>query len=391
MFLAFGKSKTPKVDDGQEQVQDVTSSSYMIIEDKSYKYVDEKGIFRTGPIDDPQNSGSKDIRINPKTGNPCITPRRGWSCSIDTWNQWIKDNLILFPDDDNTLVSKKTYITSDRMDVMKAYFKIQTRKDTDYIKKLFNLDITPFSNPKPKELLKTFIKNCNDKNMICMDFFAGSGSFADALLEVNAEDGGSRKFLLVQIPQKLDLSSYQSNKEKKITEAAISYLEKNNLEKSISSISIERIRLAGEKIKKETNADIDYGFRVYKIDSSNMKDVYYKPSDIVQMNLMDYLSNIKEDRTPEDLLTQVMLDLGLTLDLKIEEKSILSNKVFYVENNSLVACFDEQVDINIIDEICKCTPMKVVFKDISFKTDKDKINLEERIKKLSPDTEISIL
>ena len=122
-----------------------------------------------------------------------------------------------------------------------------------------------------------------------------------------------------------------------------------------------------------------------------MKDVYYKPGEMGQMNLMEYLSNIKEDRTPEDLLTQVMLDLGLTLDLKIEEKTILSNKVFYVENNSLVACFDEQVDINIIDEICKCNPMKVVFKDISFKTDKDKINLEERIKKLSPDTEISIL
>ena len=122
-----------------------------------------------------------------------------------------------------------------------------------------------------------------------------------------------------------------------------------------------------------------------------MKDVYYKPSEVNQMNLLDYLSNIKEDRTPEDLLIQVMLDLGLTLDLKIEEKTILNNKVYFVEDNSLVACFDDQVDINIVDEICKYNPMKVVFKDISFKTDKDKINLEERIKKLSPETEISIL
>ena len=109
------------------------------------------------------------------------------------------------------------------------------------------------------------------------------------------------------------------------------------------------------------------------------------------MNLLDYMSNIKEDRTSEDLLTQVILDLGLTLDLKIEEKTISNNKVFFVEDNSLVACFDDQVDINIIDEICKCNPMKVVFKDISFKTDKDKINLEEKIKKLSPETEINIL
>ena len=122
-----------------------------------------------------------------------------------------------------------------------------------------------------------------------------------------------------------------------------------------------------------------------------MKDVYYKPSDVSQMNLLDYISNIKEDRTSEDLLTQVMLDLGLTLDLKIEEKKLGNNKVFFVENNSLIACFDDQVDISIVDEICKCNPMKVVFKDTSFKTDKDKINLEEKIKKLSPDTEVSVL
>ena len=103
------------------------------------------------------------------------------------------------------------------------------------------------------------------------------------------------------------------------------------------------------------------------------------------------MSNVKEDRTSEDLLTQVILDLGLTLDLKIEEKNILNNKVYYVADNSLVACFDDNVNIDIVNEICKCKPLKVVFKDSSFKTDKDKINLEERIKKLSPETEINIL
>ena len=357
----------------------------------NYKYVDKKGIFRTGPIDDPQNSGAKDVRINPITGNPCVTPRRGWSCSISTWNQWIKEDLILFPNDDNTLVCKKTYISSDRLDVMKAYFKMQTRKDTDHIKNLFGLEITPFSNPKPKELLKSFIKNCNDKKMLCLDFFAGSGSLGEAVFEVNAEDNGERKFILVQIPQILDLTSAQSNKEKKITEAAIDYLDKNNLNRTISSISIERLRLSSNKIKEDTNSNIDYGFRVYKVDSSNMKDVYYKPNEVTQANLFDYISNVKEDRTAEDLLTQVMLDLGLTLDLKIEEKNILNNNVYFVENNSLIACFDEKIDINIIDEICKYNPLKVVFKDSSFKSDKDKINLEEKIKKLSPDTEVSVL
>ena len=160
---------------------------------------------------------------------------------------------------------------------------------------------------------------------------------------------------------------------------------------NLSDIGQERIRRAGKKIKEETNANIDYGFRVYKVDSSNMKDIYYKPADLTQLNILDMASNIKEDRTSEDILTQVMLDLGLTLDLKIEEKNILNNNVFFVENNALIACFDDNVNIDIIDEICKYNPLKVVFKDVSFKSDKDKINLEERIKKLSPETEISIL
>ena len=122
-----------------------------------------------------------------------------------------------------------------------------------------------------------------------------------------------------------------------------------------------------------------------------MKDVYYKPSDLLQNQLDLFESNIKEDRTSEDLLTQVMLDLGLTLDLKIEEKRILNNNVYYVADNALVACFDDKIDINIIEEICKCHPLKVVFKDSSFDTDKDKINLEEKVNKLSPETGINIL
>lgn len=212
-------------------------------------------------------------------------------------------------------------------------------------------------------------------NSIVLDFFSGSGTTAEAVMQLNAEDGGNRKYVMIQLPEKCDEKSDAFK----------------NGYKTICDVGEERIRRAGKKIKAETNANIDYGFRVYKIDSTNMKDVYYKPSDMSQLNLLDYLSNIKEDRTPEDLLVQVMLDLGLTLDLKVEEKTILNNKVFYVENNSLVACFDDEIDINIIDEICKCEPLKTVFKDVSFKTDKDKINLEEKIKKLSPDTEVSII
>ena len=122
-----------------------------------------------------------------------------------------------------------------------------------------------------------------------------------------------------------------------------------------------------------------------------MKDIYYKPKELNQKQLELFETNIKEDRTSEDLLTQVILDLGLTLNLKVEEKNILDNKVYFVDDNSLVACFDDNLNINIIDEICKYNPQKVIFKDSSFKNDNDKINLEEKIKKISPETEVNIL
>lgn len=242
-----------------------------------------------------------------------------------------------------------------------------SRKGTAEVEEIIGSKI--FSFPKPVELIKLFLKSASNEDSIVLDFFSGSGTTAQAVMELNNEDNGNRRFILVQLPEKIDKKEFET----------------------ICDLGQERIRKAAKKIKDETNADIDYGFRVYKVDSSNMKDVYYKPSELGQTNLFDMMSNIKDDRTSEDLLTQVMLDLGLTLDLKIEEKTILNNKVYYVADNALVACFDDNVDINIIDEICKCKPLKLVFKDMSFKSDKDKINLEERVKKLSPDTEISIL
>ena len=261
--------------------------------------------------------------------------------------------------------------------VIKTHWIRKEYNAIQYGTKIVNdlLEVKCFDFPKSLYLIEDIVKLCTKNNDIVLDFFSGSATTAHAVMQLNAEDGGHRRFLMVQVPEPLDAN----NEGKK---AGFN---------TICDIGEERIRRAAKKIKEETNADIDYGFRVYKVDSSNMKDVFYKPSDIGQMSLLEHMSNIKEDRTPEDLLTQVMLDLGLTLDLKVSEKNVLNNKVFFVEDNSLVACFDDQVDINIIDEICKCNPMRVVFKDVSFKTDKDKINLEERIKKLSPETEISIL
>lgn len=255
--------------------------------------------------------------------------------------------------------------------------EIPTNTDaTNEIKDMFD-GYAVMDYPKPSLLLKYLIRaiTYDKKDAIIMDFFSGSATTAHGVMLQNAEDGGKRKYIMIQIPEKIEENTSAYN-QKLYT---------------ICDIGEERIRRAANKIKENTNADIDYGFRVYKVDSSNMKDVYYEPSKLNQTQLNMFESNIKEDRTSEDLLTQVILDLGLTLDLKIEERDILGNKVYFVATNSLIACFDNQININIIDEICKIQPLKVVFRESSFRNDSDKINVYERIKKLSSETEISVI
>ena len=346
----------------------------------------------SNPDNDPRgNWSSSDLSVGPAiqsniyeittpSGRKVLPPSGySWRLNQDTFNEYVKDNRIWFgPTGDNVprikrfLSEVKQTITP--MTIWKYEDVGHSQSASQNLKKLFDGKAV-FDYPKPVEYIKRMVSLYTNKDSLILDFFSGSATTAHAVMQLNAEDGGNRKYIMVQIPEKC-------------SEKSEAYKEGYS---TICEVAKERIRRAAKKIQEETNANIDYGFRVYKVDSSNMKDIFYKPIELGQMDLMEYLSNIKEERTPEDILTQVMLDLGLTLDLNIEERKILSNKVFYVENNSLIACFDDQVDINIIDEICKCNPMKVVFKDISFKTDKDKINLEERIKKLSPDTEIRIL
>lgn len=161
--------------------------------------------------------------------------------------------------------------------------------------------------------------------------------------------------------------------------------------KNIAEIGKDRIRKAARKIKEETGADIDYGFRAFKVDSSNMKDVYYTPDELGQ-NLLDQLeSNIKEDRTSMDLLIQVMLELGLELSLPIKTKEINGKKVHFVAGNILAACFDEDIDEDIIKEIARIKPLRAVFRDSSFASCAERINLEEIFKSLSSDTEIKVI
>lgn len=231
----------------------------------NYKFADNKGVYRTGPIDDPQNSGAQDLRLNPKTGSYCKTPNRGWSCTLDTWNEWLEQGLIEFPDNNDVSPSKKTYITEDRLDLLRSYIKIQTRKSTTHLKGLFGTEITPFANPKPLDLLKNFIANTNDKNAIYLDFFAGSGSFAEAIFKQNIADNGARKFILVQIDEIIEVKG--TGKARKIAEAAFNFV-KVEMKKAIPTIfdiTKARIEKAAQKIKSE-NPDYqgDLGFKIFE-------------------------------------------------------------------------------------------------------------------------------
>lgn len=247
------------------------------------------------------------------------------------------------------------------------------RQAINDVKKVFDNNRV-FDYPKPVSFIKEVLAMTSKNDDIILDFFAGSSTTAQATMQLNAEDGGKRRYIMVQLPENIDDKSeaYKAGY------------------KNICELGKDRIRRSGANIKEETGSDIDYGFRVYKLDSSNMKDVYYNPNKLGQAQLDLFESNIKEDRTSEDLLAQIILDLGLELSLKIEEKEILGNKVYFVEDNYLVACFDEKIDMKVIDEIAKDNPLILVFKDASF-DDNSKINISERMKRLSPETKIKII
>ncbi|HPF82834.1 MAG TPA: site-specific DNA-methyltransferase [Bacilli bacterium] len=347
----------------------------------SYKNIDNDSRGRWSSVAAQAKSGSQALKYGIETpSGEIVYPPEGryWAYSKETYNNLLNDNRIYFATPNSRPRVKKFLSEVKDGKTPQTLWTFDEVGHTQTAKKELDLlmNCSTFDTPKPVSLITKIldltIKSDND---LVMDFFSGSATTAQAVMEYNAKHKKKIKYIMIQLAEKCDVESNAY---------------KNGYE-TICDIGESRINKSGKKIKEDTNADIDYGFRVYKIDSSNMKDVFYKPNDINQDQLRLFESNIKEDRTNDDLLTQVILDLGLPLDLSIKERTINNNKVYYVDDSSLVACFDNHIDLDIVDEIAKCDPFKVVFKDESFKLDNDKINLMEKFKKLSPDTEISIL
>lgn len=235
-----------------------------------------------------------------------------------------------------------------------------------------------FEYTKPPVLIEMCMKLISDKDFTVLDFFSGSATTAHAVMQLNAEDGGNRQYIMVQLPEATDEKSeaYKAGY------------------KTICEIGKERIRRAGKKIKEDnplTTQNLDTGFRVLKLDSSNMQDVYYSPADTTQSNIFNLVDNVKEDRTPEDLLFQVMLELGATLDSKIDTTSIEGKQIFNVADNYLVACFERDIDDEVVTAIAKMQPQYAVLRDTSMATDSTATNFEQIFKTYAPDTVTKVL
>ena len=346
---------------------------------------DPRGVWTSVILSAKSGSDSLLYEIQTPSGRKVLPPSgRYWSCSKDTFEKWKADGRIWFGSNGDGTPRKKTFLSEVQQGLRPNTILFQdsvgnNQEAKQETKALFN-GCGVFDGPKPVRLLNVLLKIANTKDdSIILDFFSGSATTAHAVMRLNAEDGGHRKFIMVQLPEKTDEKSeaYKAGY------------------KNICEIGKERIRRAGRKIKEDAGltapADLDIGFRCLRLDESNMKPVYYTPDEVGQQDLFSLVDNVKEDRTPEDLLFQVMQDLGVLLSSPIEVKEIAGKKVFNVADGFLLACFDHDVTEETVKAIAQMKPYYAVFRDSSMANDSVATNFEQIFETYSPDTVRKVL
>ena len=343
---------------------------------------DPKGPWKTDPIT-AHNYYAADYTITKPNGIVIKRPQdRYWAYSEDSIKKMIKENAIIWGDGDSMPMVKRYLCDVQDGLVPITLFSREFAGDSSQAKKqidsLFNECKGIFDYTKPVKLVSRLLQIGSTSGDIILDFFSGSATTAHAVMQLNAEDGGHRKFIMVQLPEQTDEKSeaYKAGY------------------KTICEIGEERICRAGKKIKDEsplTTTDLDIGFRVFKVDSSNMEDVYYRPADYNQGQMELFADNIKPDRTPEDLLFQVMLDLGILLSSDIQETEIAGKKVFSVADGYLIACFDKDVTEETVKAIAQKQPVYAVFRDSSMASDSVATNFEQIFETYSPRTQRKVL
>ena len=355
--------------------------------EKAYNQIDDNGdVFRPVSMAWPNKKKAPEDYfiplIHPVTGKECPVPERGWRnppATMQECQELLKSGLIIFGPDEKTQPTRKYRLNDNLFENIPSLLYYGGSDDA----LLADLKI-PFDTPKPVQVAKRLIQSICKNDDILIDFFAGSCTAAHALMLLNAEDGANRRFIMVQLPEECD----EKSEAKKLGYSVVSEIGKN------------RIRRAAKKIREEfseilatRNTELDLGFRLLKVDTSNMADVYYSPDVLEKANLDLFVDNIKPDRTPEDLLFQVMLDWGVDLALPIAKQSIQGKDVFFVDGNVLTACFDASgsIDETFVKELAKLQPLRVVFRDAGFKNSAVKINVEQIFKLMSPVTEVKCI
>ena len=355
---------------------------------------DPRGPWKLVPLDANHAGGNTVYPIrNPKTGKDYFPPNgRIWCYNQKDMMKLMADGRIKFGLTDDSSPKRKLYLNErlekgDKKTPSSLLLDAGTTKDgTAEIMNLFD-GLKVFDYPKSVGLLERLIRYGAPSGGIVFDFFSGSGTTAQAVLKLSSENYPDLKYILVQLPENLDESVKKaSSKAKKTLGNAIQVLDSLHSPHLLSNISEERIKRAGNVIKNKNNADIDYGFRCFKVDSSNMKNVYYIPSQYDQSLFERLADNIKEDRTPEDLLIQVMLDLGIELSSKVEKTNIEGKEVFSVADGYMLACFDKDVTDEVVKTIAERHPFYAVFRDNSMATDSVAVNFDQIFNTYSPKT-----
>lgn len=341
------------------------------------EFVAERGKYYTRPLKsnlDPRPTLVYPIELPDGTS---VTTQ--WICAKDTFEQLKAEGRIEFKDSKTSKwpVYKKFYENDGGGNIkIPSFIDISNNNEAkEELKSLFKITQTrdlPFQTPKPTKLLNLFVENFSGDHDIILDFFSGSASTAHSVIDVNEKDKKKRKFIMVQLPETNDI--------------------RGTTYSNICEIGKERIRRAGDKIKAEhPDADLDIGFRVFRVDESNMKNVYYHPEEVTQLMLGETVSNIKEDRTDLDLLYACLLDWGVEINLPHTSTQMAGCTVHNMDNGALAACFDKAVPRAVVEYMANLQPLRAVFRDSAFATDAEKINVTEIFKNLSPDTKVKVI
>ena len=362
---------------------------------KHYSWMDERGVYFPDNISGPHYGQYRYDIIHPVTGKVCKAPASGWRFSESTMKNRIAQGLVHFGDDETTVPNNKTYLANT---LSQSLTSIKYRDGRVASKKLTALmGKNYFTNPKDVDLLSTLISAVQvGEGDIVLDFFSGSGSTGEAVINLSAKNNTHIRFILVQIQEDLDNSlSKAVGSSKQVLTNDIELCNELRKPHFLSEIGKERIRRAAKKIREDAGLtltqDFDGGFRCLRLDSSNMQDVYYTPGAMRQDLLFFTTDNIKPDRTPEDLLFQVMLELGVLPSSKIVETEFDGKRVFDVADGFLLACFDQGVTTETVTAIAKKQPYYAVFRDASMADDSTATNFDQIFETYSPSTVRKVL